>query len=444
MRRWLVAWILIGGGAARADGPQDDLPSGRAIGRAGTGVVSDDGAGALLACPAGLARRDGRRGLAALTGYDPDLAIRSPRADAPAIADQATGALAPAVFAAGGVGRFVIGVGYATSAAWSRQLPVPALGQPPDDVARLDPHRYAGLSGSYQRRTLAAAAAVRISDTIAVGASLRLDRVGLRERRRAWAGFAGRDAADDARRDVDLELRADQGIVPGGALGVLIAPGDVPIELALGVAATAPAALDGNATATAAGTPTVDAIAPTATIALPATITARAGVRWLGERWSLELGAELWLAPRRSAPIWIVRGVRVVDETGAAAALPEVPSLLITRSHAAVRAALDVEVAPGFAWLTAGYAHVQGATPRASVGPAFADLGGATGALGVEVSAAGLTIAAGWSRTFGATVDTASTRLTQVNPFGPGAAAPVGAITTTSDRVGLSVELALD
>ncbi|MCE9579459.1 MAG: hypothetical protein K8W52_40425 [Deltaproteobacteria bacterium] len=445
MHRWLVAWLVVGGGIARADGPLDDLPAARAIGRAGTGLVSDDGAGALTACPAGLARRDVRRGTAGLTAFDPDVTLTGARPAAPVIADQATGSLAPAVFAAGSVGRFVIGVGYATTAAWTRQLPIPELRQPPADVTRLDPHRYAGLSGSYQRRTLAAGLAVRISDTIAVGASLRLDRVGMRERRRAWAGYPDRfDDPDDASRDVDLELRADQGVVPGGALGVMIAPGDVPIELALGVAATAPAALDGTATATAAGIPTVDALAPTAAIDLPATVTARAGVRWLGERWALELGGELWFAPGRDAPVWTVRGVRVVDQTGKSAALTEVPSTLVTQAHGALRASLDVELAPGFAWLTAGYAHVQGATPRAFVGPAFADLGGDTGALGVELTAAGFTISAGWSRTFARSVDTADTRLTQVNPFGPVAAATIGTVTTTSDRVGVAVELALD
>jgi hypothetical protein len=431
--------------AARADGPLDDLPAARAVGRAGAGLVSDDGDGAVRACPAGLARRSVRRGLVALGSFDPDVHVRVARPDAPDLADQASGALAPAVFAAGGGGRFVIGASYATTAAWARQLPIPALGQPPGDVARLDPLRYAGLSGSYQRRTLAAAVAVRISDMLALGASVRFDRVSLRERRRAWAGFAGRDAADDARRDVDLALRADQGVVPGGAIGALIAPGDVPIEVALGVAVTAPASLDGTATATAAGTPTVAALAPTATIGLPATVTARTGVRWLGERWSVEVDGELWLAPLRSAPRWTVAGVRVVDETGAAGAIAQVPSLLVTRAHAAVRAALEVELAPGFAWLTAGYAHVQGATPRAFVAPVFGDLGGDTGALGVELSAAGLTMSAGWARTFARTVDLDDHgAVEQLNPFGAGASASAGRYTTTTDRFGISVELALD
>lgn len=432
--------------AAHADAPGDDLPSARAVGRAGTGLVSDDGAGALLANPGALARRSQARGQASLTVVDEDVAVTAPD-HAAEVTDQSTGALAPAAAAEDGLrDDLVIAAGYATTASWSRALPVPAPGQPAADVARLFPHRYAGLGGSYTRRTVAAALAWRVSDSLAIGATGRLDQVTLDERRRLWAGFAGRDAADDPTRDVDLELRATDGVVPGGALGLLFAPIDAPVELALAASVSAPAHLDGAATATQVAAPTVETVAPTATIDLPATVTARAGARWLAERWTVELGGELSLAPGRSAPDWTVGGVRIVDPTtSVAATLTRVPSLDVTGMHGRVSAAVDVELARGLCWLTAGYAWSSRATPLAYTAPVFAELGGHTAAAGVELSAAGFTITAGWSRTFAETATLEAGLVDQVNPFGAGAAtANLGRYRTDRDLFALALEITLD
>ncbi len=430
---------------ARADGPTDDLPAGRAIGRAGTGLVSDDGLGALFANPGGLARRRTARAQASALVTDTDVHVTPPDGRI-VVADQATGDVAPSVAAELAAGPLVIGAGYATTAAWTRALPVPAAGQPDADVAALFPHRYAGLSGSYLRRTVAAGAALRLTDWLAVGVSGRLDHVSLDERRHLWAGFAGRDGADDPSRDVDLELRASDVAVPGGVVGALIAPVDAPIEIALAATVTGPAHLGGSAAAASTGGPTVTSVAPTAAIDLPASATVRAGVRWLAERWTLEVGGDLAVAPARSAPSWTVAGVRVVDpSTSVAAELAVVPSLLVTQAHGSARAAVDVEVAPGLCWVTAGYAWSSPSTPGAYTAPVFGELGGHTGAAGVELTAAGFTITAGWSRTFVRGADVELGRVDQVNPFAGGAAtANLGRYRTDRDLVAITLELALD
>jgi hypothetical protein len=432
--------------AARADAPTDDLPAARTVGRAGAGLVSDDGIGALLAEPAGLARRTQARGQASLSLVDADVGVTTPD-HAAAVADQSTGALAPAAAAEDAVGPLVIGAGYATTAAWTRALPEPAPGQPPADIARLYPYRYAGLGGSYTRRTIVAGAAWHPTDTLAIGVSGRLDQIALIEHRRLWAGSGGRDAPTDATRDVDLALDASAGIVPGGAIGVLYAP-DAPIELAAGASASTGAHLDGSASAGQVGAPIVSSVAPSASIDLPAPITVRAGARWLAARWTAEVEGELALAPSRTAPTWTVSGVRVVDPTtNVAAELGAVPSLAVTQAHGSARAAVEVELARGLCWLTGGYAWSSRSTPYAYVAPAFADLGGHTIAGGIELSAAGFTITAGWSRTLTTTAVIGDGAVTQVNPFGAAAGSQVanlGTYRTDRDVVAISVELSLD
>ncbi|HTJ41110.1 MAG TPA: hypothetical protein VL463_03415 [Kofleriaceae bacterium] len=444
MRVWVAIVIVVASARAFADAPGDDLPAARAVGRAGTGLVSDDGAGALIANPGALARRGQARGQASLVSDDQDLSYAT---GSITIGDQASGALAPAAAAEDAIGdALVVGAGYATTAAWTRALPVPAGGQPAMDVAKLYPHRYAGLGGSFTRRTVAAALAWRATDSLAIGASARLDQVSLDERRRLWAGFAGRDDANDPTRDVDLQLRGSDGVVPGGAIGALFAPTDAPIELAVAAGATAPAHLDGDVTAAQVGAPTVEEVAPSARIDLPASLTVRAGARFLAERWTLEIGGDLALAPARSEPTWAIEGVRVIDPTTKVAAdLTSVPSLYTTGAHGSARAAVDVEIAEGLCWLTAGYAWSSRSTPLVTTAPVFAELGGHTAAAGLELTAQGFTITAGWSRTFAATAVIDQGAVTQVNPFAAGAAvANLGTYTTDRDLFALSVELALD
>src|SRR5690348_16496974 len=96
VRACVAIVIVVASARAFADAPGDDLPAARAVGRAGTGLVSDDGAGALFANPGALARRSQARGQASLLSADQDVSYAP---GSIVISDQATGALAPAAAA---------------------------------------------------------------------------------------------------------------------------------------------------------------------------------------------------------------------------------------------------------------------------------------------------------------------------------------------------------
>ena len=124
---------------------------------------------------------------------------------------------------AGTVGPLVIGAGFAVTETMDRRLPAPGPGDDPA-IAALYPHRYAGTEARWSRRALAVAASWRAADWLAIGASATLAQVDLRETRRLWAGFNGRDRLGDPARDVTVALSGGDGLVPGGAIGALIAP----------------------------------------------------------------------------------------------------------------------------------------------------------------------------------------------------------------------------
>jgi hypothetical protein len=430
--------------SAAADGLAEIAPP-RTTGRAGTGLVSDDGAGAVLAAPAGLARRDVVRAQAAAVVVDHDLSIVTDTPASPAIDDRGTPVVVPQLAAQGAIGPVVIGAAIATTAARERRLPAPRAMQPDGDVSRLFPHRYAGLSSTARRDTVAVGAALRATEWLAVGAGAALSRVELAETRRLWAGFSGRDPLGSPARDVDLALDGADDAVPSLTASALLAPASAPLELAIAASWSADLQLEGGAAASSDGTPGVAADAPSARLAVAAPIVVRAGARWLGERWAIEVGGDAWIYRGGiDAPRWSVRGLGVVDDTSLTAAIDDVPALLAQRSHGALRAALDVEVASGFVWLTAGWAWTGASVPPGRQTAAFADLGGHTAAAGVEISAGGVTIAAGWSRTL-ATARAVPGHVDQVNPFDAGAApANAGRYDGARDAVGLSVELALD
>src|SRR5690348_2773726 len=102
---------------AHAGGLVDDLGTPRTIGRAGTGTVADDGAGALLADPAGLARRDTTRVQVGVSVVDDNVDWRATAGDAPRAHDQAGSTLVPAVAIEGSIGEWIVGAGFVTSAA---------------------------------------------------------------------------------------------------------------------------------------------------------------------------------------------------------------------------------------------------------------------------------------------------------------------------------------
>jgi len=451
-RARVAAALTLVAAPAAADGLAD-LPPPRAIGRAGTGSVSDDGAGAILGSPAGLARRDQARAQVGAAIADDDLTFVADAPAAPLTRDLSRPVLAPDVAGAVGVGPVVVGFAFATTAARDRRMPVPAAclddgsGRCVDDVTTLFPHRYAGLSSTIRRRTAAVAAAARATDWLAVGASASVSRLELSEHRRGWAGFAGRDAVGVADRDVDLTLTGVDGAVLGASAGVLIAPESASLELAVAVTWGQDARVDGPADAAATTRspgPQVTTSAPSSALDVASPLIVRGGVRWLGERWTAELGGDLWLFRGVDRPVWTVRGVEVADVAQVRATVDAVPSLLAQHSHAAVRAAVDVELLEGFAWITAGWAWTGAAVPVQRLDPAFADLGGHTAAAGVEVATGGVTLTAGWSHTFGTarTVDGGAVPIW--NPFLGSRAANDGSYGGGRDIVGLSLEMTLE
>jgi hypothetical protein len=270
------------------------------------------------------------------------------------------------------------------------------------------------------------------------------------ERRRVWAGFAGRDQLGTPTRDLDLNLAARDRVVPFASAGVLVAPPSLPIELAVAVAASGDAFLDGDvslARTSVADFPVVDRVGEQASeLRLGLPTTARAGLRYLGQHILVEVGADLtWLRAAGKVPVWGVSGIVVRDQTGAEAEMSEVPSLVSQRNHAAVRGAVDLEVVSGLLWLTAGYSYATAATGRSHVSPGFGDTGGHTLSLGAEGTWNQITLALGIARRISRAVALmpGDSDVFMENPFDAGtAAAGAGRHERGHDAVGLTMEVA--
>ena len=173
-------------------------------------------------------------------------------------------------------------------------------------------------------------------------------------------------------------------------------------------------------------------------------ITVRTGVRWLGERWIAEVGGDLWIYPKQADETsWRIDGVSIIDSTNVAAAITNVPSRLSTRSHGAVRGALDIELVEGFLWATAGYAYTTSSTSTAHLSTTFGELGGHTAAAGLEATVGGFTISLGWARQWSTKRALAGSVWQHDNPFpgGTDSVIPGGTYDASSDVVGLGVEI---
>lgn len=445
LRRPAVATVCacaLAASPARADG-ELDTTSPRAVGHAGASLVSDDGPAALLACPAAIARREQFRGQLAGLLVDDDVALRT--ADHPRIADRGPAQLAPLVGAVGSLGPAIVGVAFATTASIDRRLPAPEAGLPAATVSADFPHRYAALDTRWTRRTLALGAALRPTEWLAVGATATLAQVDARESRRVWAGFGGRDALGDPTRDVTIAVSGGDGLIPGGALGALIAPAAVPLELAVGASWADDVRASGDATLAAARTPpTVDAPAARARARFASPLALHAGVRWVGERFTVEGGAAVWAYPVGPGDGWHLTGARIVDDSGATATVTELATRIGRRSHGALRASADLEVLPGFLWLAAGYGWRGAAQSRFATTAGGVDGGGHTLAVGAELTAGAAVITLGWSRQLERTTTVAAPGLPWDNPFAGGAAAAnLGAHDHSRDLVGVGLELTL-
>ncbi len=178
-----------------------------------------------------------------------------------------------------------------------------------------------------------------------------------------------------------------------------------------------------------------------ATVEVAAPLVVRTGVRWLGERWIVELAGELWRYPRGAVSPWSIAGVTVTDDTGATAALRTLPSQAAPRDHGALRGALDVEAIAGLVWLTAGYAHATAGTAGPRLTGVGGDLGGHTAAFGAEITAEGFTVTIGLAHTFARAVDVTQTTTWLDNPFDAGSApAALGRLDQGRDQIAVTVE----
>ncbi|MCX5744510.1 MAG: hypothetical protein NT062_18620, partial [Proteobacteria bacterium] len=366
-------------------------------------------------------------------------------ADAPEARDQAGPALSPLVAAQVGLRGFVVGIGVMTTGVTQRALADPGA-LPAAKIGHRFEARYAGIAGSLRRDTVAIGVARRLGDSFAVGVSVAGSRVTVGETRRLWAGFDGRDALGDPQHDLEVSLVADDPFVPSAVFGVLVAPAGSPLELGASIGWSGRVHADGTVGAVGATAgPTGVLATPTAAITLRQPWTLRGGVRYLGERLIVEVGADYWAFDARAAATsWQVAGVRVRDPSDFEVALPPVPSRISARSHLAMRGAIDVNVIEGFLWITGGYAFARGGTSLARLSPTFGDLGGHTLALGLESYAGGVTLTFGYARTFSTRHAVAAPDLLLDNPFHAGdGRAPGGSYDGSIDQLGLSLDLEL-
>jgi hypothetical protein len=435
-------------GSARADGVVIIGGSPRAIGRAGVGTASDDGGGALLVNPAAMARRQTTRVQLGASFVDDSIEWRE-ATGAPPARDQSGSTTLPFAAVESGVGSWVLGAGVMTSTAFERDFASPGR-VPPSQFDQMFDDRYAGLAGSYRSDTVTAGAARRIGESIAVGASVAVSRVEVGEARALWASHA-QSAVGDPNQDVYVALDAIDWASPSAVAGVLIAPPDTHVELAASISWTAEVHATGNASAarwaadpTPGQTPgvTVTGDSGTAQLAVQQPLAIRSAARWAGERWNAELDGDLWVYPRPADETsWGLTGIRVVDASGVAADVTQLPSRLSSRSHGAVRGAIDVELVEGFLWATAGYAYTTSSTSTARLSTTFGELAGHTAALGLEAAAGGFTISLGWARTWSTKRAVSGSAWQHDNPFGaPDAALPAGSYDGSIDVVGIALD----
>lgn len=436
--------LAIASGLAHAGGLVVTAGSPRAIGRAGAGTVGDDGGGALLVNPAAMARRDGARGQLGVALVDDELAWEPERG--PIARNQAPSSIAPIGAAIGSIGGWVIGAGAMTAAVSERSLSQISIASPPGSLGSRYEFRYAGVAGSLRRDTITAGVARRLGDTVAVGLSIAGARVAVSETRRMWAGFGGRDPIGSPEHDLEVSMRGRDGFVPSVVAGVLFAPADAPLELGASIGWSRRVRVDASVEGLGAlGGPLVKPTRPAATLELRQPWAMRAGARYLSDRLVFELGGDLWAVPRSAeSATWRVQGMSVADTSGLEVPLTEVPSRISQRTHGALRGAFDVELASGFLWATAGYAYAIGGVPGGRQSPTFGDLGGHTLALGLEATAGGFTVTAGWSRTWAVTIRPSS-ELALDNPFRAGDRAnPPGAYDGSIDQLGILIDAELD
>ncbi len=446
--RALFATWLATCGLASAGGVDSDDTSPRSIGRAGAMIVSDDAEGALLWSPASLARRSETRLRLGLAFRERDLRFNASGSDFAVVRDSSGPTVSPSLTVATELGPFVIAGSYLEPSSFTGELPSPAFGQPPEDIERLFPHRYNGLRYSRRTRELRVGAAMRLTEWLAAGISLSARRLELSEDRTLWAGFSGRDGLANPALDLELRIEGSDSFAPGGGAGFLLAPIEVPIEIAAAFSYARGARVDADALAIATqpGGPGAGGDRGSATLELPDQMIVTAGVRAAHGIVAGEVGAIVRLFRNNDeAPSWRIDGIEVTDQSGLMAPVSEVPSQWSGRQHTSVLGSIDVEVLGGFLWLTGGYRYQQAATSKPRLAPSTADLGGHTLALGAEVYVRGITATIGYSRSFVSDVELRNGDSMLINPFDGGTEIiGLGNYERTDDRIGISVELSLE
>ncbi|HUS27088.1 MAG TPA: hypothetical protein VMZ53_01215 [Kofleriaceae bacterium] len=456
LRRCALVLVAVTATHARAESPVVGGRSARSIGRAGVGTASDDGGGALLANPAAIARREAPRMQLAVAFLDDEMSwLHS--ASSPVNRDQSSSRLLPMLAIEGAIGEWIVGAGVVTNTRTERLLRRPGINAPARDYGNTFEYRYDGFAGSFRRDMLVAGAAHRIGDTVAIGLSVSASRVEVSELRRLWAGDTNRkpggvnEVAGDPTQDVELGMTGSA-YTPGVVAGVLIAPESTSLEIAASASWMGPARATGEVTGDGAIPQSQYAVSFDSTAArleIEQPLTFRTGVRWLSERWIAELGGDLWVVPKRAAaPVWHFDGVRITDATTIGATrevqLAALPSRMSTRTHGALRGALDVELISGFLWATAGYAFATSGTAGTRLSPTFGDLGGHTAAIGLEATAGGFTVTFGAARTWSLRSPEPASAWRLDNPFGTGdAMVPVGTFDGSVDMIGLSIDAEL-
>lgn len=444
--------MLLASTLAHAEAPVVGGRTARSIGRAGAGTVSDDGGGALLVNPAAIARREAARMQIGVAFLD-DEVYWLHSLSSPAARDQSSSRLFPLLAIEGAIGDWIVGASISTTAHSERLLRRPGR-IPPADYGNSFEYRYAGLGGSLRRDTIAAGVAHRIGDTVAVGLGAAGSRVAVSELRRIWIGDQNRVARDPSEvpgnpaHDAELGMTA-AGYVPTLTAGVLVAPADSSIELGASISWTPPARATGDVVGDVIGQGRLEFGSTRARLEVNQPLVVRTGARWLAERWMVEVGGDLWIVPKRAAaPLWRFDDLRVIDTTAIGsprdATLDALPSRLSTRTHGALRGALDVELMAGFLWATTGYAFTTAGTAGARLSPTFGDLGGHTLAAGLEATVGGFTVTFGVARTWSVKAPQPSSRWRLDNPFGTGdAEVPYGTYDGSVDMIGLSLDAEL-
>jgi hypothetical protein len=191
--------------------------------------------------------------------------------------------------------------------------------------------------------------------------------------------------------------------------------------------------------------PTVEAAGARARGTFASPLVLHAGVRWIGERYAVEGGATAW-SYRGVGEVgdeWTITGARVIDETGASAPIDRMTTRIGRRSHGALRLSGDLEVIPGFAWISVGYGWRGAAQATRATTLGGVDRGGHTLALGAELTAGAAVITLGWSRRLTRDTTVGTPTLPWDNPLAPDTQpANVGTYGHSRDVVGIGVEIA--